>query len=243
MKLDIKIFAAKGLPKLNPKLRQMPFCDIRIEDVETSYQTKTSKNGTSPEWNEAFTFSQINPASVTIIISVCHKQQVISFINFTISDITSGSEIDQWLDLTKDNDEQSSGGKIHLALSFQSEPEDQIAPQFMEEEEEAQVEENIENNENYENQNSPVSSPEQNLSERQSARSAQQTGRSPGSPRLKADRTREKIMNDEEDVEIIENEALEVAQQKYNAFLKANAAGLLDNSKKVAQFNQQNDEE
>ncbi|KAK8853740.1 Cytosolic phospholipase A2 delta [Tritrichomonas musculus] len=225
MRLDVNVIGAKNLPKLNPKLPQKPYCVVQILDIDTHFQTKISTNPTNPEWNETFTFTGLSDSPITISFTVYNKEKVISSNNYDLSNITPGAEFNDWFDLApeiKSKNKQKSGGKIHFSLLFTAEQEDN--KDIIEEEEEDKIDSNP---------MTPRSSPQQ---------SQFLSSGSPLSPRMKGDRTRKKILNDEGDIEQVENEAKETAEQKYNLFLRTAAPGLLDNSKVVEKMRENQEE-
>lgn len=221
MRLDINVIGAKGIPKLNPKFPQKPYCVVQIQDVEEHFQTKTSMNGTNPEWNETFSFNGLSNSPITISFIIYNKDKVISSNDFDLSDITPGAQLEDWFELNPENQSKGkpkSGGKIHFSLTFTSEPED-IKP-IQEEEEEEKTETNL-----------------------MSSRSNSQhylSSSSPLSPKMKG--TRQKIENDNGNIEEIENEARESAENVYNTFLKSAAPGLLNNSKMVQKMHEEQEE-
>lgn len=224
MRLDINVMGAKGIPKLNPKFPQKPYCVVQIQDREEHFQTKTSMNGTNPEWNETFSVTGLSGSPITISFFIYNKEKVICSNNFDLSDIKPGAQLEDWFELTPENQSKGkpkSGGKIHFALTFTAEQED---IQIQEEEEE---EEKVENNNNL-----------------MSSRSNSQhylSPSSPLSPKMKG--TRQKIENDNGDIEQIENEAKESAENVYKNFLKSAAPGLLNNSKIVQKMHEEQEEE
>ena len=215
MKLDIQIFAAKGLPRISQRSRQSPSCLIQVDGIDQTFQTQAVKNATSPEWNESFTFEKVNPKEVSITLSVLTGNTTISYVNFTLTDICDGSQIDQWIDLIPENQKQK-GGQIHIGILFtQTEDDENNA----EEDEEDVLDNSNDNNSlindiiNEEQNENPI----------------------PYSPHRTPDakRIKERIKNDNGDADELIEKAVKNASQRYNAFLKSRAPLLIDNEKKM----------
>lgn len=216
MKLDIQIFAAKGLPRISQRSRQSPSCLIQVEGINQTFQTQAVKNATSPEWNETFTFEKVNPKEVSITLSVLNGNTTISYVNFTLTDICDGSQIEDWIDLIPENQKQK-GGQIHIGILFTQGEDDEDQNNLEEDEED--VEDNNQNDSlindiiNEEQNENPI----------------------PYSPHRTPDakRIKERIKNDNGDADEIIEKSVKNASQRYNAFLKTRAPLLLDNEKKM----------
>lgn len=222
MRLDVNCMGAKGIPKLNPKFPQKPYCVVQIQGIDDHFQTKASMNSTNPEWNETFTFTGLTSDPMTISFIIYNKDKVISSNSINIPDITPGAQIEDWFELSAENQSKGkpkSGGKIHLSLSFTSEPSDIQLIQEEEEEEKAGS----------------------NLASSRSNSQHYLSSSSPLSPKMKG--TRQKIENDNGDIEQIETEARESAENVYNSFLRSTAPGLLNNSKLVQKMHENQEEE
>ncbi|KAK8870206.1 hypothetical protein M9Y10_008083 [Tritrichomonas musculus] len=213
MKLDIQIFAARGLPRISQRSRQSPSCLIQIEGINQSFQTQAVKNATSPEWNESFTFEKVSQKEVQITLTVLNNSNTISYVNFTLTDISDGSQIDQWIDLVPENPKQK-GGQIHISILFTQGEDDENNL----EEEEEDVQDN--NNDSLLND---IINEEQNDSP-----TPYSPHRTPDSKRIK-----ERIINDNGDADELIEKSAKNANQRYNAFLKSRAPLLIENEKKM----------
>ena len=215
MKLDIQIFAAKGLPRISQRSRQSPSCLIQVDGIKDSFQTQAVKNATSPEWNETFTFEKVNPKEVSITLTVLNGNSTISYVNFTLTDICDGSQIEEWIDLVPENPKQK-GGQVHVGILFTQGEDDQNNL----EEEEEDVQENINDNNSLINE---IINEEQNENP------------IPYSPHRTPDakRIKERIKNDNGDADELIEKSVKNASQRYNAFLKSRAPLLIDNEKKM----------
>ncbi|OHT02437.1 hypothetical protein TRFO_30425 [Tritrichomonas foetus] len=230
MKLDIQVFAAKNLPRINPKSRQFPYCLVQIKDVAESFQTQAIKSSTSPEWNESFTFPRVNSKEVEVNLTVMHKDKVISFVSFTLFDIVDGSEIDQWIDLTPEN-EKFKGGQIHVHIMF---TEDLTPGDHEEEEDFADQQDEFEQQQYQQQEQEDVGQ----MYEDDQTNYAPNIPYSPHrTPDLK--RTKERIANDNGDADAIIENASRMASQRYNSFLRARAPMLIDNEKRMERVRQE----
>ena len=233
MRLDLTLFSASNVPRLDPKFRQLPYCVVELSGDDHRYQTQPSKNPTNPVWNEQFSFPQI-PEKFTAKISILTKESVICELSFTIESIFIGFSNDQWFQLETAGGDSSA--KIHIAMEVVAEPNDMIIAE--EEEEEALEEVAPVNRSVLSTSSGQFSSPRSKSQMSPSQLSRSPKASSSKSPRVKADRTREMLVNSNNSIDIndVEKEAKKIAGKDYVAFLRENAQGLLDNSRIVSNF-------
>ena len=220
MRLEVKLLAARDLPKQNSRSRQMPYAVLQIKGMD-DVRTQPVKSSRAPEWNESFILEDITASSLDITLTVMHKERKISDISFTLSDIRAGESLDQWIDL-KGAEKGQKGGQIHVAFSFQeAKPQRQGIGKPVEEvhDEEEVVEEVPEEEEGPDVPMSPKSS-----------------------------RLERKILDDDKDqteqernekvkkIAEIKRKAAEDAKQRYNSFLREKTPTLLDNEKRMIKY-------
>ena len=120
MKLEATLYAAKDLPKRNPRARQIPYAVLQIDGMEGDIRTAAVKSSRAPEWNETFELEGISADELDITISVMDKDRVISSVSFSLSDVAAGQEIDQWVELQTE-DEKEKGELQELVIqSFEA---------------------------------------------------------------------------------------------------------------------------
>ena len=229
MKLEATLFAARDLPKPNPRARQIPYCVLKIDGMEGEVQTQPVKSSRAPEWNETFELEGISAEELDLTITVMHKDRAISSVSFSLSDIAAGQEIDQWIELQTE-DESQSGGEIHIRLAFSEEeaPAEEPTTEEQAPEEEQEPEE----------QKTTSDEPEE-----------ENTSGAPLSPKSKLARLERKIMTSElteqeknesvdnkKRIQQIKDDAAAESRQQYMAFLKEKTPMLLENEKRVAKY-------
>ena len=225
MRLDIDIFSARGLPRINPKIRQMPHCQIAVDGVDEVFETAAVKSSSSPEWNESFTVPKVNSDSVSITLTVKHKDKIISSVNFSIDKVQNNSECDEWVQLTAENPKLK-GGEIHIKLFFTD--GDHEEEEVFEEDEDEVIQ----------NKTAPTSPTLQENEEQNTT-----VGFSKYSPHKTPDlnRTKKKIENDEMDANEVVEKAYEEAKKKYDLFLKNRAPALIENEKMMQKVREEMD--
>ena len=120
MRVEVTIFAARDLPKVNPRARQSPYCVLQIGGMEGELRTQAVKSSRDPEWNETFSLSGVSSEEMDVTLTVLHKDIAISSVSFNLSGVEAGENIDQWVALQAE-DGSENGGEIHVSFAFLNE--------------------------------------------------------------------------------------------------------------------------
>lgn len=212
MKLEVTIFAARDLPRLNTRTRQFPYCVLQMSGMDGEVLTQAVKSSRAPEWNETFHLSGISSEELDVTLTVMHKDTPISTVTFNLSGVGPGEKIDQWVGLQA-VDSGESGGEIHVGFSFLEE----------ENEEEAIDEPDVDVEDDNPDSSIP-STPKSSMAA------------TPKSKRTDADEDSIEMEERQRRIAEIEQKAAEQAQQKYAAFLNHTTPTLIDNEKRMVKY-------
>ena len=120
MRVEVTIFAARGLPKLDQWKHQTPYCVVQIGGMQEELRTNKVKSSRNPEWNETFSLSGVPSEEMDVTLTVLHKDIAISSVSFNLSGVEAGENIDQWVALQAE-DGSENGGEIHVSFAFLNE--------------------------------------------------------------------------------------------------------------------------